>query len=46
MEGLKTVVDIYAEQANMKGRTPDPEKYLDMSYLHQAWKELGWKASQ
>jgi NitT/TauT family transport system substrate-binding protein len=43
MNGLKTVVDIYAEQANLAGGPPNPEKYLDMSYLHQAWKELGWK---
>jgi ABC-type nitrate/sulfonate/bicarbonate transport system substrate-binding protein len=45
-EGLKTVIDIYAEQVNLPGGAPNPEKYLDMSYLHQAWKELGWKASQ
>jgi NitT/TauT family transport system substrate-binding protein len=43
MNGLKTVVDIYAEQANLAGGPPNPEKYLDMSYLHQAWKELGLK---
>ena len=43
MEGLKTVVDIYAEQTGMKGPLPNPEKYVDMSYLQQAWKELGWK---
>src|SRR5262244_4204984 len=43
MEGLKTVVDIYAEQTGMKGPLPHPEKYVDMSYLKQAWKELGWR---
>src|SRR5499425_1159511 len=43
MEGLKTVVDIYAEQTGMKGPLPNPEKYVDMSYLKQAWKELGWR---
>jgi ABC-type nitrate/sulfonate/bicarbonate transport system substrate-binding protein len=43
MEGLKTVVDIYAEQTGMKGPLPNPEKYVDSSYLKQAWKELGWK---
>ena len=42
-EGLKTVIDIYAEQVNLPGGAPNPEKYLDMSYLHDAWKELGWK---
>lgn len=43
MEGLKTVVDVYAEQTGMKGPPPNPEKYVDLSYLKQAWKELGWK---
>ena len=45
MEGLKSVVDIYAEQAKLPGGAPNPEKYLDLSYLHQAWKELGWSHS-
>ena len=43
MDGLKTVVDIYAEQTGMKGAIPSPEKYVDMSYLKQALKELGWR---
>ncbi len=43
MDGLKTVVEIYTEQADMKGPTPDPEKYVDLSYLREAWKELGWR---
>lgn len=43
MEGLKTVTEIYAEQAGMKGPISNPEKYVDLSYLHEAWKELGWK---
>jgi NitT/TauT family transport system substrate-binding protein len=43
MDGLKTVVDVYAEQTGMKGPLPNPEKYVDLSYLKQAWKELGWK---
>jgi ABC-type nitrate/sulfonate/bicarbonate transport system substrate-binding protein len=41
MNGLKTVVDIYAEQSGMKGSIPSPEKYVDHSYLRQALKELG-----
>lgn len=41
MEGLKTVVDIYAEQVNLKGPPPSPEKYVDQSYLRQALKEIG-----
>jgi ABC-type nitrate/sulfonate/bicarbonate transport system substrate-binding protein len=43
VDGLRTVVEIYAEQAEMKGSIPSPEKYVDLSYLQQAWKELGWK---
>ena len=42
LDGLKTVVEIYAEQAEMKGSIPSPEKYVDLSYLKQARKELGW----
>jgi len=41
LDGLKTVVDIYAEQTGMKGAIPSPEKYVDQSYLRQALKELG-----
>lgn len=41
MDGLKTVVDIYAEQNSLKGPVPSPEKYVDQSYLRQALKELG-----
>lgn len=42
LDGLKTVVEIYAEQADIKGPIPSPEKYVDLSYLKQARKELGW----
>jgi NitT/TauT family transport system substrate-binding protein len=42
-EGLKTVIEIYAEQADMKGPIPSPDKYVDLSYLNQALKELGWR---
>ena len=45
MDGLKTVVDIYAEHAKLPGGPPNPVKYVDLSYLHQAWKELGWNSS-
>jgi NitT/TauT family transport system substrate-binding protein len=41
MDGLRTVVDIYAEQTGMKGPAPGPETYVDQSYLRQALKELG-----
>jgi NitT/TauT family transport system substrate-binding protein len=40
MDGLKTVVEIYAEQTGMKGGIPSAEKYVDSSYLKQALKEL------
>jgi NitT/TauT family transport system substrate-binding protein len=43
MDGLKSVIDVYAEQAAMKGPIPNPEKYMDTSYLKQALKELGWR---
>jgi ABC-type nitrate/sulfonate/bicarbonate transport system substrate-binding protein len=42
MDGLRTVVEIYAEQANLKGPVPNPQKYVDLSYLNQALRELGW----
>src|SRR5262245_24560119 len=41
MDGLKTVVEI--EQAGFQGSVPSPEKYVDPSYLQEAWKELGWR---
>ena len=42
LDGLKTVVEIYAEQSDMKGPIPNPEKYVELSYLKEARKELGW----
>ena len=41
MEGLKTVVEIYAEQTGMKGPLPNPEKYVDMSYLKASLEGAG-----
>ncbi|HYJ15369.1 MAG TPA: ABC transporter substrate-binding protein [Candidatus Limnocylindria bacterium] len=43
VEGLKSVVEIYAEQVELKGPLPDPKKYVDMSFLQTALKELGWQ---
>lgn len=43
VEGLKTVLEIYQEQAAMRGSTPSPEKYVDLTYLQQARRELGWR---
>jgi ABC-type nitrate/sulfonate/bicarbonate transport system substrate-binding protein len=36
LDGLKTVIEVYAEQAEMKGALPNPEKYVDVSYLESA----------
>lgn len=41
MEGLKYNIRIYAEQTGAKGALPEPGKYVDHSYLHEAVKELG-----
>ena len=43
LDGLKAVVEVYAEQADMKSPLPDPKKYVDTSYLDSALKELGWR---
>ncbi len=40
MEGLKYNIRIYAEQTGVKGPLPEPGKYVDHSYLHEAPKEL------
>jgi len=45
LDGLKTVIEVYAEQADMKGALPSPEKYVDLSYLKAALKEMGWQGS-
>jgi ABC-type nitrate/sulfonate/bicarbonate transport system substrate-binding protein len=36
IDGLKTVIEVYAEQAELKGQLPGPEKYVDSSYLESA----------
>lgn len=41
LEGLKFTMEVYAEQT--KGLPPDPVKYIDMSFLKQAIRELGDK---
>ena len=43
MDGLRTVIEAYAEQAALKGPIAGPQKYVDMSYLREAWQELGWR---
>ena len=41
IEGVKVVIQIYAERMQMKGPLPTPAKYVDQSYLKEALKELG-----
>jgi NitT/TauT family transport system substrate-binding protein len=41
LDGLKFTMEIYAERT--KGPPPDPLKYIDMTYLQQAIRELGEK---
>ena len=36
LEGLKTVVEVYAEQTDLKGPAANPGKYVDLSYLDNA----------
>lgn len=40
IEGVKTVIQIYAERVQMKGPLPNPSKYVDQSYLKEALREL------
>ena len=41
VEGLQVVVQIYAEQTQLKGPVPKAAKYVDQSFLREALKELG-----
>src|SRR5215813_8899276 len=41
MDGLQVVVQIYAEQTQLKGPVPKAAKYVDQSFLRDALKELG-----
>lgn len=40
IEGLKTVIQIYAAQTQAKSALPDPAQYIDQSYLKEASKAL------
>jgi len=40
--GLKVNIEVQAQDGIIKGPLPSPERYLDLSYLHQAQKELGF----
>jgi NitT/TauT family transport system substrate-binding protein len=41
LEGLEAVIQIYADQTQLRGPVPKPAKYVDQSYLHEALRELG-----
>jgi ABC-type nitrate/sulfonate/bicarbonate transport system substrate-binding protein len=41
IEGVRVVIQIYAERMQMKGPLPTPAKYVDQSYVKEALKELG-----
>jgi NitT/TauT family transport system substrate-binding protein len=41
LSGLKVNIEVQAQDGILKGPLPPPEKYIDLSYLRQAQKELG-----
>ena len=41
LSGLKVDIEVQAQDGIIKGALPPPEKYIDLSYLRQAQKELG-----
>ena len=41
LTGLKVNIDVQVQDGIIKGALPPPEKYIDLSYLRQAQKELG-----
>ena len=43
VEGVRTVMKITADQGILKEPLPPAAKYIDQSYLKQAWAELGKK---
>jgi len=42
MEGMKANIEIQAKEGLISGQVPPPEKYVDLSYLKEAQKELGY----
>ena len=42
-QGVRTLIKITAEQGILKEPLPQPSKYIDSSYLKQAWAEIGKK---
>jgi ABC-type nitrate/sulfonate/bicarbonate transport system substrate-binding protein len=43
VEGVRTLIKLVAEQGIVKEPLPEPSKYFDLSYLHQALAEIGKK---
>jgi len=41
LAGLKVNIDVQVQDGIIKGPVPAPEKYIDLTYLRQAQKELG-----
>ena len=41
LAGLKVNIEVQAQDGIIKGPLPPPEKYIDLTYLRQAQKELG-----
>jgi NitT/TauT family transport system substrate-binding protein len=41
LPGLKINIEVQAQDGIIKGTVPPPEKYIDLTYLRQAQKELG-----
>lgn len=41
LEGVRTALQIYGEQNQLKGFLPSPSKYVDQSYLREALAQLG-----
>ena len=41
LSGLKVNIEVQAQDGIIKGALPPQEKYIDLSYLRQAQKELG-----
>jgi NitT/TauT family transport system substrate-binding protein len=41
MEGMKHNLRVYAEQSGVKGPLPDIRKFVELSYLSEALKEIG-----
>jgi len=41
LTGLKVNIEVQVQDGIIKGAVPPPEKYIDLSYLRQAQKELG-----